>query len=189
MSAATRMPSGPQRKSAVWRAGAWFLGAALLLELAGTLFGMGFVAPVWFAVFVILGVTLSTHYGVPWLRNEEPPGRSEPKRMESVHVSGGGPGATYVLVHDPSARGGAGGGPGKAPKVKELSPFWYVLWVVFWKAPLFTGDMVLSLVYQAIARASGRRERTSLSDMVGESGSDAAWEAELRRNPSGPQDW
>lgn len=178
------MPSGPQRKSVLWRAGAFFLGVALLVELAGLVVGALALNPWTFILLVLIGFALSTHYGVPWLRGEEPPGKAEPKRLETVHVTGGGPGATYVLVQPQAGAGGS-----KAPKVREIGPFWYVLWVVFWKAPLFTGDMVLSQVYQLIARTTGRRSRTSIAEMVGETGTDAAWEAELRRSRSGPQDW
>jgi hypothetical protein len=146
-----RLKPGPARKSQAWRAGALFLGWAVILILIAVLpfpfeFSVG-----WLVVALALGgLALSIPFGLSWLRGEEPaelPRDPVPVRVTDVPT--GQPGATYVVVASSLPR---------ALRYKELHPFWYFLGAIFWRGPMALGDWLLTGLWNLIARVLNRTD-------------------------------
>lgn len=149
------MPSGPDEKSSLWRAGCFFVGLALalvLLELSTGAFALPATRVV--LTCVVLGLLLSLPFGLAWLADALPPKKSDVAWPEGAvrHSGDGGVQQVLVQTHPPSPSSSFG----KPPKVKEVGAVWYVGWVVCWRAPLHLGDFALSQLYQAIGAVTGR---------------------------------
>jgi hypothetical protein len=150
---------GPALKTPAWRGGSLALGVIGLLWIADVLTG-GFVSLLGFgstALLLLLGLALSIPYGRAWLAGDPPtprrPGDYVP--VGEVRAEGG---ATLVVVTDGRRRNGV--------RSRELTPGWYVLYVLFWRAPMALGDYVLCGLWTLLGAAMGRDRRPRLDDSI-----------------------
>jgi hypothetical protein len=151
-----RLRAGPAFKTPAWRAGSFFVGWGAILLVLGlisigplSVSGLGRLI----VLLLVIGVGLSLPYGVAWLRGREPkpPHEPDPVPVKVAEIPTGEPGNTYVVV-DAAPR---------IPRVvryRELSPFWYFLAVVFWRAPVTLGDWILCGLWSVIGWIVGRSD-------------------------------
>jgi hypothetical protein len=152
------MPSGPDKKSEWWRAASAVLGYVVILEIIALVTGnLWSGLTLWTVPLLIFVLLASLEFGLPWLQGRT----GKPKAdvdwpISKSEVPDPHAGSNYVLVqtHPPG---------GKSPKVTTLSPGWYLLFVLFWRAPLNLGDAILSWVYQLVGRGVGVRKETQIS--------------------------
>lgn len=179
MSSPPKMPTGPDDKSEWWRAASWVLGWVIVFEVVALFTGhlwSRWGLMVFFAlVFVLLA---SFEFGIDWLRKgtQLPTLKNDgfkwpiDKRELPEHKAG----TTYLLVqaHPPVSKS-------KHPKIGTVSPFQYVLYWAFWRAPVNLGDAILSQGYQFFARTRGVR-----GQQVTSTTSSGDWEE--NKEPRGP---
>jgi hypothetical protein len=145
---------GPWRKTPAWRAGAFLVGLAVLLLLADWL--LGDLVEIGFGRFIVsalvLGVALSAPYGWAAARGQAPEPPRDLEWIPQAHVEGE-KGATYVIVSPPAEARRRG--LARSPRPKELGPVAWVLYTVFWRWPVLTGDWLLSGLWRLLSRVVG----------------------------------
>lgn len=149
MSRAGSLRPGPSHKTPAWRGGALALGAIGMLWIAElvtsgvvSLLGLGSTA-----LLLVLGIALSIPYGRAWLSGV-PPAPKPSGELAPLREVPGEPGATYIVVGDGRRRGGV--------RAKELTPGWFVLYTLFWRAPMALGDYALVGLWTLLGQAMGR---------------------------------
>jgi hypothetical protein len=151
---------GPARKTSAWRGGAFAVGAVLMLwALAlitdGAISLIGLRGSI---LGLLVGLALSVPYGRAWLAGRAPEARPPGDVLvpaAEVHPEGG---ATYIVLAEGRRRPGV--------RAKELTPGWYLLYSVFWRAPTYLGDYALSGIWTAVAAATGRESAPRRPDDV-----------------------
>lgn len=149
---------GLTRKTPAWRGGAFAVGAVLMLwavalvtdgavsliGLRGSLLGL------------LVGLVLSVPYGRAWLAGRAP--EAQPPGDPLVPAAEVRPeaGATYIVLTEGRRRSGV--------RSKELTPGWYLLYTVLWRAPTLLGDYALSGIWTAVAAATGRESAPRRAD-------------------------
>jgi hypothetical protein len=141
---------GPWLKTPGWRGGSFLVGLVLLAILVdwitGDLVDFGLGRPL---LVLLLGFAMSVPYGWAWVHGRAPEPPKPPDILPQAHVEGE-RGSTYVIVA-PTARPGLG----RMVRARELSPFWWLLYTIFWRWPLLAGDAVLVAVWRGITRIFG----------------------------------
>jgi hypothetical protein len=139
------LPSGPGRKSAIWRGASLLVGwAVFLLVILGWILspwvdipGLGRIV----LILIGLGILLSIPYGLAWLRGDAHEASDLPRQvLPEVHNTGGG--TTVVVV--PQTSGFRG------PRIRELGVFAYLCWAIFYRGPLVVGDFLLTALWNLI---------------------------------------
>lgn len=149
---------GPALKTPAWRGASLALGAVVGLWLL-ELFTGGFVALLGVGttvLLVLLGLALSIPYGRAWLDGRAPLPRRGGELVPAGEVHGEG-GATVIVVTDARRRGGV--------RAKELTPGWFVLYTLLWRAPMALGDYVLCGLWTLIGTAMGRDGAPRVEDL------------------------
>lgn len=107
------------------------------------------------ALLLLIGLALSVPYGRAWLagRPPVPPGGELVPAGEVRREDG----ATVIVLSDGRRRGGV--------RARELTPGWYALYTVFWRAPVTLGDYVLCGTWTLLGLALGRDRAPQLDDL------------------------
>jgi hypothetical protein len=141
---------GPWLKTPGWRGGSFLVGMTLLLLLVDWITGdavdLGLARPL---AVLVLGFLMSVPYGWAWVHGRAPLPPKDPDVLPQAHIEGE-RGSTYVIVA-PTARTGLGRGI----RARELTPFWWLLYTVFWRWPLLVGDAALSVAWRGLTRLFG----------------------------------
>ena len=155
--------AGPGRKSSSWRAACFLLAWGLLVLLWPLLLpevlSVSSLSRIGIAL-VVLGVLVSVPYGLEWYRGRtaEPPPPPERELVEVREIEGSG-GSTYVvLAPPPVAAPAATASAERSVRVREVGPGWYVAYMIFWRAPVTFGDLLLTGFWNVIGKLQGRAE-------------------------------
>lgn len=138
MNGSRRLPFGPDQKDQLWRTGAWFAGVVVILVLIWTFSGGAFYLlgiRTWFLILVLASL-LSLNYGLKWRRGQAVD-HSKEERAPHVEVVGKDQ-STYVLF--PQSRS-------RRVRPRELEPIPWALYSTVIRAPVFAGDVVLTLLW------------------------------------------
>lgn len=150
---------GPWLKTPGWRGGAFLVGLVLLAVLVdwitGDLVDLGLWRPL---LILLLGFLMSVPYGWAWVKGRAPEPPPPPEIVPQAHVQGES-GSTYVIVA-PTTRPGLG----RVVRARELSPFWWFLYTIFWRWPLLVGDAVLTLTWRGLTAIFGFNGGPRLQD-------------------------
>ena len=154
MNRSRRLPFGPDRKDQLWRAGAWIAGVVAFLVAMWIFSGFQLQLLSWWqwALAFALGMAFSTPWAQTWRRGEAVD-HSKLQRAPTVEVLGK-EGSTYVLL--PSQLG-------RRARPKDLGVALWGLYSVFVRAPVFVGDVVLTLAWRLLSRARGYTSGTGWS--------------------------
>jgi hypothetical protein len=149
-----RLPFGPNQKDQLWRAGAWIAGVVALLIVIWIFSGLQLHILSWWqwALGFAAGMAFSTPWAQAW-RHGHAVDHRKLQRPPTVEVLGK-EGSTYVLLP---------GQTGRRARPKELGPGHWGLYSVFVRAPVFLGDVVLTLAWRLLSRARGVTSGTGWS--------------------------
>jgi hypothetical protein len=146
----------PRNPLSLWNGATWLVGVPVLIELVQLL---ATISGGWFTldihgtllVLALVGFLFSIPDGLAYVRGDEPHRTPSRRRWDVEQLPRGDPGPSYVIIETRSSYRGL--------KPRELSPLWYVLYVVFVQAPREVGDVLLEAFWRTLGRTGDGRRR------------------------------
>jgi hypothetical protein len=141
-----RLPFGPDQKDQLWRTGAWIAGVVTILAVIWIFSGFQIHILSWWqwVLAFAVGMLFSASWAWAWRRGQAVD-HSKVQKAPTVEVLGK-EGSTYVVLPGPS---------GRRARPRDLDSRNWGLYSIFVRAPVFLGDVALTLAWRLLSRARG----------------------------------